>query len=73
MSERVGDDWLEEFGLIAASGEGADRSGQDRMFDPLEVPGIERVRAAEAGAGAASGCSRGCAGCGCGGTEGEGR
>lgn len=67
-----GRDWLAQSGLIAASGADEDRGAEAGLPDP--------VQAARAGGrgqdgewqGAAASCAGRCAGCGCGGAEGEG-
>lgn len=61
-----GAEWLAKSGLLDEGGAGSDRSGQDRMFDPLEVPRPTGAGEAEARAATVGRCSRGCAGCGCG-------
>jgi len=70
--EGVGREWLIESGLIAASGSGADRSGQTGLPDPVEGERPQGAGEAEAGERSAGGCSGECASCRCGGSEGEG-
>lgn len=68
----LGREWLIQSGLIASSGEGADRSGQNGLLHPVEVSRPAGEGEAEARAAAAGSCSRECASCRCGGAEGEG-
>lgn len=68
----LGAEWLAQSGLLDEGGAGSDRNGQDGLLDQMEVPGAIRGGAAEEGPGIAGSCSRDCASCGCGATEGEG-
>ena len=68
----VGRDWLIQSGLIASSGESADRSGQNGLPDQVEGARPQGAGEAETGERPAGSCSGECATCRCGGSEGEG-
>lgn len=70
--EGVGAEWLAEFGLIAADGSPVDRSGQDSLLDPVEVPRTKGIGASDASAAIALDRACECAGCGCGSVESQG-
>lgn len=69
----VGREWLIQSGLIASSGEGADRSGQNGLPDQVEGARPHGEGAAEASAAVPVGCASGCTSCSCGGIGSEGR
>ena len=68
----VGREWLIQSGLIAASGQGSDRSGQDSLSPSLEMPGSEGEGKAAAVPSAARSCSGQCEACRGSGATGEG-
>lgn len=68
----VGREWLIQSGLIASSGEGADRSGQNGLPDQMEMRGTEGRGAESEGPGIALDCACEFASSGCGSVESQG-
>lgn len=67
-----GAEWLAKSGLLDDDGAAADRGGQNGLLHPVEVSRPAGEGEAETRAAASGSCSGECAGCRCGGSEGEG-